>query len=137
MARQVKHSRSAQVIRGTGSGIRQLLPSAEDSGIHLRDLHLRLARCRQVALTCFAVSIRGDAVLGSTPPIGLVRRMPRDHAIQSPCEDERWRWFQAVAMVVMLGFRTAGKWTQPRFDQRDRQGIAWLSKRFWKALTLI
>jgi hypothetical protein len=29
------------------------------------------------------------------------------------------------------------KWTQPRFIQRDRQGIAWLAKWFWKALTLI
>jgi hypothetical protein len=87
---QVKHSRSAQVIRRTGSGKHQLLPSAEDSGIHLRDLYLRLARYRQVALTCFAVSIRYDTVLRSTPPIGLVRRMPRNHALQSSCEDERW-----------------------------------------------
>lgn len=89
----------------------QIPPSAKcrDSGLRLRALYLRPARYRQVALTCFVVSLRYDAVLRSTQPIGLVRQTPSTHALQSPCEDERWRWFQAVALEVMLGFRTAGK----------------------------
>lgn len=59
------------------------------------------------------------------------------NAIQSPCEIERWCWSRSV---VMLGFRTAGKWAVGLHSRVSSNGIgkgvACLAKRFWKALRL-
>ena len=56
-----------------------------------------------------------------SPTDRLVRRMPSIHARQPPCEVGCWCWSWSV---VMLGFRTAGKWTVGSHSRVSSTGSA-------------
>lgn len=60
---QWKNGSFGQVIGIPGSVRHHLLPSAVDSRRHRRELYLRLARYRQVALTTAPVRMQYSAVL--------------------------------------------------------------------------
>lgn len=72
MSQHWKYSVLDQVITVSVSGKHHMLPSAADSGTHLQDRYLRLARYRQATLVCCAYDseVRRGIKISSTNTTG-------------------------------------------------------------------